>query len=244
MFTQVGSLPYKSITRAMKYVRRLERFGGIPFFPELPLLGDSMIDSIETPKNLSCLEQFKQLAFSTVKIQGVGPVSLKQVEKYNGYNNGVIAELVYSYLNTIKTGLHTNETILTLDEPGMKTAPPDFKSRWEEVFDAFDDVKRNVHICGDSAPWSDILVIEWLDILNFDASRVDITIFPEYKIFRENGGAIAWGIRKESDVRDWQVGDIITPVCGIAPPVHSSLDCEKAFNLLNFVNQKMNYLHG
>ena len=54
--TQIGSLPYDSVEKAVEYSLRHD----IPFLPELPLLGDSMIKYINTPGKLSCLSEFKK----------------------------------------------------------------------------------------------------------------------------------------------------------------------------------------
>lgn len=244
MLALVGSLPYQSAEQAMAYTLRLRRFGGIPTFPELPLLGDSMTNRIKSPEELSCLILFKQIVFSIVKIQSIGPVSLRQSEEYRELSEDKIVEIIIEYIKVLRKGLITEKEVLFLDEPGMKESLPGFEYAWEAIFSVFQSTIKGVHVCGKSIPLPDILKIKWLDILSFDASVVDITIFPEYQIFRENGGIVAWGVEKESDVKDWQIGDIITPRCGIAPPVHSTLDCEKVFNLLNFVYQKMNYPHG
>jgi hypothetical protein len=243
MFTTIGSLPYKTLPEAERFVKRfIKNPMAIPAFPELPNLGDGMLQRIREPEKLSYLEIFKKQNFSRVKIQGPGPISLKPLREFSGDSDDRLVELSAKYLQTIQKGLIANENLISLDEPGMKEAPGGFQDLWEAIFSQFSNgEKREVHICGDSAPWSDILKIEWLDILNLDASLVDITIFPEYKIFRENGGIIAWGIKKEADIIDWRLGDLLTPVCGLSPNWYSAIDCERIFNMLNFLVQKKNW---
>ena len=72
--TQVGSLPYDDVDEAVEYSLRHD----IPFLPELPKLGDAMMDYIKQPGSISCLETFKRkvAGFETVKIQCVGPATL------------------------------------------------------------------------------------------------------------------------------------------------------------------------
>jgi len=72
--TQIGSLPYDDVEQAIEYNLRHD----IPFLPELPRLGDTMLDYIKNPGKLNCLETFKQKVegFETVKIHYVGPATL------------------------------------------------------------------------------------------------------------------------------------------------------------------------
>ncbi|MFH1065606.1 MAG: hypothetical protein V1734_03835 [Nanoarchaeota archaeon] len=44
--TQIGSLPYDSVEKAVAYSLKHD----IPFLPELPKLGDSMIQYIRIPE--------------------------------------------------------------------------------------------------------------------------------------------------------------------------------------------------
>jgi hypothetical protein len=241
-FALVGSLPYKSIEETMRFNQRFENNPlGVVTFPELSNLGDGMIQCFEYPEKLSCLDVFKEQKYSRVKIQGPGPASLIMLQQFRRYSEDDLVELAENYLKTIRKGLNAEEIIISLDEPGMQTAPVGSQNLWEPIFSAFgNNEKREVHICGDSGPWSDILQFEWLDYLNFDASIVDITIYKkEYAQFRENGGHIAWGIKKESDIKDWRLGDLVTPVCGLYK--HSALECEIIFNMLNFIAQKKNW---
>ena len=74
MITQIGSLPYDDVDQAVEYSLRHD----IPFLPELPKLGDAMMDYIKQPGSMSCLETFKRKAagFDVVKIQCLGPATL------------------------------------------------------------------------------------------------------------------------------------------------------------------------
>ena len=46
--TQVGSLPYDDVDKAVEY----SLLHDIPFLPELPKLGDAMLDYIEKPVDI------------------------------------------------------------------------------------------------------------------------------------------------------------------------------------------------
>lgn len=231
----------------MKCIQRYAKFGGIPWFPELTSLGDSMATLIGNPKKLSCQKAFKQCSFESrfVKLQCVGPTTLKQFKKYRNSTDADIFNLISIYIESIKGALSTERVILFLDEPGMKNAQSGFEDHWEAIFENFYGVVRGVHICGDSAPWSDILRIPWLNIISLDVSLVDITIYPEYQQFRVRGGVIAHGTESEKSIRDWRLGDIITKPCGMSHLKYpdANLACEKAFNLLNFTSRKLNYLN-
>ena len=71
--TQIGSLPFSDVDQAVVY--SLEH--DIPFLPELPALGDAMLDYVKHPGDLSCLAAFKRNRFETVKVQCIGPATLR-----------------------------------------------------------------------------------------------------------------------------------------------------------------------
>jgi len=87
IITQIGSLPYDNIGEAVRYSLRHH----IPFLPELPKLGDSMLDYIKNPGKLSCLNEFKKHSYETVKIQSVGPAMLV----LSGYSKDEAVRRVY-----------------------------------------------------------------------------------------------------------------------------------------------------
>ncbi|MHC4680604.1 MAG: hypothetical protein ACYTEK_18110, partial [Planctomycetota bacterium] len=72
--TQIGSLPYGDVEKAVEFSLRHD----IPFLPELPRLGDAMMDYIKNPGKLSCLETFKRRIEGrhVVKVQCIGPATL------------------------------------------------------------------------------------------------------------------------------------------------------------------------
>ncbi len=59
VITQIGSIPYQDVKQAVKYSLKHD----IPFLPELPKLGDGVLDYIKNPGKLSCLEEFKKHSF-------------------------------------------------------------------------------------------------------------------------------------------------------------------------------------
>ncbi len=45
-----------------------------------------------------------------------------------------------------------------------------------------------------------------IDIISFDASQYDITMYPLYR----RGRRIAWGVENKENVRDFRKGDFLT----------------------------------
>jgi hypothetical protein len=122
--TQIGSLPYDEVERAVEYSLRHD----IPFLPELPKLGDAMLEYIEEPGNLSCLETFKEKVqgYETVKIQCVGPATLI----LSGYDQDEAVAKACQHIDTIINGLNADEIILFLDEPALGQAGFDYQQSW------------------------------------------------------------------------------------------------------------------
>ena len=87
--TQIGSLPYDNVEQAVEFSLKHD----IPFLPELPKLGDAMLDYIKNPGRMSCLDTFKRKTdgFDTVKVQCVGPATLV----LSGYAEDVPQLMVY-----------------------------------------------------------------------------------------------------------------------------------------------------
>ncbi len=215
MITQIGSLPYDNIEKAIQYSLKHD----IPFLPELPKLNDAMFEYIKNPGKLSCLKKFKEHEFDTVKVQCVGPVTLM----LGNYTEDKAIESCYNHIYAILDGLKSKNTILFLDEPTLGHAGFNFREYWDAIFSTF-DVKSGIHICN-SMDW-DKLFESSIDIISFDASEYDLTMFPKYR----NDKGIAWGIKKLEDIKDFQQGDLITPPCGLFSSTEN--ECEKMYELL------------
>lgn len=217
MITQIGSLPLVDAKAAVRY--SLEH--DIPFLPELPRLGDAMLSYIKAPGKLSCLEEFKRHRFEVAKVQVVGPATLILA----GYPAEEAVLRVYRHLEVILDGLRAEEVIVFLDEPALGQAGFSHEELWEEVFADF-PVTRGVHVCG-NMQWDLLLSSSTVEIISFDASRYDITLY-----YPRRGKRIAWGITAPSQIKDFQPGDLITPPCGLAPPAYSAADLPAVLELL------------
>jgi len=217
MITQIGSLPFDDVARAVAYSLRHE----IPFLPELTARGDAMMRYIETPGRLSCLAAFKAHRFETVKVQCVGPATLLG----NGYEEDDAVTRVYRHVEAILDGLRADEVILFFDEPALGYVGFDYERLWTPLFESF-PVVRGVHVCG-NMQWDHLLDAP-IDIVSFDASRYDITRYYEDR----GETAIAWGIERIEDVVDFAVGDLITGPCGMPHNAFSETDAERRLETL------------
>ena len=217
--TQIGSLPYDDVDQAVEYSLRHD----IPFLPELPLMGDAMMDYIKRPGNMSCLDTFKKkvAGFETVKIQCIGPATLI----LGGYDQDEAFSRAYEHINALLDGLDAGNIILFLDEPALGHAGFDYRQLWSPLFESF-DVTSGVHTCG-NMNWDEMFAAD-IDIISFDASKYDLTKYPGYR----NGKRIAWGVEKIEDVKDFQEGDLLTLPCGMGPKFYSTDDCQKSLNNL------------
>ena len=200
MTTQIGSLPFTDVDEAVAYSLQHD----IPFLPELTALGDAMLRYIKDPGHLSCLEAFKQHTFDTVKVQCIGPATLIQ----SGYEEEDAIARVYAHIEAMLDALCAKEIILFLDEPALGYAGFDYQRLWAPLYESF-AVVRGVHVCG-NMQW-DHLFAAGIDVISFDASKYDITKYYDDR----SGKRIAWGIEKETDAADYQVGDLITLPCGM-----------------------------
>ncbi len=214
--TQIGSLPLTDPAQAVEYSLQHD----IPFLPELPLLGDAMLSYIQRPGELSCLREFKKHRFETVKVQVVGPATLILA----GYQKDEALLRIYQHLEAIFDGLSAQEVILFLDEPALGQAGFPFQPLWEAIFREFPAI-RGVHVCG-NMQW-DLLFAADVEIVSFDASRYDITLY-----YPRRGKRVAWGITAPSQVKDFQPGDLITPPCGLSPHRYRSEDLLEVLGLL------------
>jgi len=240
--TMVGSLPHTDIKEAVKYSVESDI---IPFLPELPALGDAMLDYIKKPGELSCLKEFTKYDFTTVKIQCVGPATLV----YNEYDEEEAIQRAYAHILRIIGGLHTEEIILFLDEPVLEMVSfdrkritlnestlrkfgllsVDYRKLWERLFAALEikpglhNITLGIHTCG-NMDWNQLFALDTIQIINFDASKYGRRLIQssEYRSDKR----IAWGINERSDVRDFQKGDLLTPPCGMSPLEYSVKDCE------------------
>lgn len=218
--TQIGSLPFDDVDQAVAYSLRHD----IPFLPELPARGDSMLDYIKRPGVLSCLAAFKKHAFDTVKVQCVGPATLVM----SGYGEDEAVERAYAHVAAVLDGLEADTVILFLDEPALGHAGFDYRGMWAPIFSSF-PVVPGVHTCG-SMNW-DELFASGVTYVSFDASQFDITPYLGYR----GGKRIAWGVQRREDVRDFNPGDLLTLPCGMGPRMFTADDCEKNLALLDAI---------
>ncbi len=217
MVTQIGSLPFSDVGRAVAYSLQHE----IPFLPELTARGDAMLNYIKDPGNLSCLAEFKRHRFETVKVQCVGPATLLQ----SGYDEDDGILRIYNHIEAVLDGLHAEEILLFLDEPALGYSGFDYQRLWEPLFESF-PVVRGVHVCG-NMQW-DQLFDAAIDIISFDASKYDITKYYSSR----KGKKIAWGIEKPENVADYRFGDLITLPCGMPHRAYSEEQADQRLDLL------------
>lgn len=222
IITQVGSLPYTDAAEAVAYSLKHD----IPFLPELPKLGDAMLEYIKHPGKLSCLAEFKKHEFETVKIQCIGPATLILC----GYQEDEALQRITEHISAIIDGLKAKEIILFLDEPALGQSGADFRQLWEALFSNF-SVIPGAHTCG-NMDW-DLMFDSPLKIISFDASKYDLTKYTKYR----SGKRIAWGVEKKEDVKDFQEGDLITLPCGMGSPIYKKEDCQPNLRKLQKIAQ-------
>ncbi|MFH1637120.1 MAG: hypothetical protein ABIB71_01715 [Candidatus Woesearchaeota archaeon] len=204
VFTQIGSLPFTDTKQAIEYSLKHD----IPFLPELPKLGDGMLEYIKNPGKMSCLEDFCKEKFETLKVQCIGPSTLLQDPK-NNYTEDEAVDRVYRHIAEIIWSLNASEYMIFLDEPSLGYGTTRYEELWEPIMRSIgDDVIWGVHVCGNMM-W-DHLFDSDMKIISFDASQQDITLY-----YPRMGKQVAWGIEKEEDIKDWQEGDLITLPCGL-----------------------------
>ena len=210
--TQIGSLPLTDVGEAVAYSLKHD----IPFLPELPKNGDSMLEYIKHPGKLSCLDEFKKNEFETVKIQCVGPATLT----LSGYSGDEAVQRAYQHISAIIDGLKAKEIILYLDEPALGQSGVNFRELWDTLFSSF-KVISGVHVCG-NMDW-DLMFESNINIISFDASQFDVTKYSKYR----SGKRISWGVKEKSDIKDFKEGDLITLPCGMGTSVYKPEDCGK-----------------
>lgn len=224
--TQIGSLPYDNVSKAIEYSLAHD----IPFLPELPLLGDSMLEYIKNPGQLSCLEDFRSetQGADIIKIQSIGPATLIN----SGYSEDIAVEKVYTHISKILDRMNAKEVILFLDEPALGHTGIDYISLWQVIFSQF-NVKKGIHVCG-NMDWDKLFESE-IEIISHDSTKYDITIYPKYR----NNKIIAWGIKDYKDIRDFQEEDLLTLPCGIGPKINNEDDAKKSLELLTLSADKL-----
>jgi len=217
--TQIGSLPYDDVDAAVEYSLRHD----IPFLPELPKLGDAMLEYAKRPGQLSCLRAFQErtAGHDVVKVQCIGPATLI----LSGYSEDDAITMACQHIAAILDGLRVGKVILFLDEPALGQVGFDYRQLWSPLFESF-DVTRGVHVCG-NMNWDDLFRYD-IEIISHDASQYDITKYPAYR----NGKRIAWGVQNRQDVRDFQEGDLLTLPCGMGPKFYTPDDCETSLKRL------------
>jgi len=223
--TQIGSLPLEDVEEAVRYSLDHD----IPFLPELPKKGDSMLEYIKKPGSLSCLKEFKKHKYDTVKVQCVGPATLL----LSGYKQDEAIQRAYEHISAILDGLEAKEIILFLDEPALGHTGIDYKNIWDALFTSF-NVIPGVHTCG-NMNWDELFDSD-IKIISFDASQFDITKYSKYR----SGKNIAWGIHKREDIKDFQKGDLITLPCGMGSPLYKPEDCKRKLETLNDIADGIN----
>jgi hypothetical protein len=235
--TGIGSLPYKNICQAVNHSLKYD----IPFLPELPNLGDNMLDSVDKGREPSCLKEFKERVIKrnieTVKIQVVGPATFLD-SRYGKYKNiedasDATVNKICDQLYKITHGLETKEIILFLDEPVLASKSFDFQKLWEPIFKSF-KVTPGVHCCA-NMDWDILFKSPLIKYISFDASCYDVTMYPHYR----NDKKIGWGIENKGDVRDFKKGDLIHLPCGMSPWKYKAKDCESKLRMLQHVRNKL-----
>jgi hypothetical protein len=224
IITQIGSLPYEDTGKAVAYSLKHD----IPFLPELPKLGDAMLEYIKQPGRLSCLTEFKKHKFETVKIQCIGPATLM----LSGYKEDEAVQKIVEHIQAMIDGLEAKEVILFLDEPALGQSGANFRALWEALFANFNLVP-GVHVCG-NMDW-DLLFDSFLQIISFDASRFDLSKYSKYR----SGKRIAWGVEKKEDIKDFQEGDLITLPCGMGSPLYKKEDCAPSLKRLEHIAEEV-----
>jgi hypothetical protein len=217
--TQIGSLPFEDVNQAVEYSLRHD----IPFLPELPKLGDAMLEYAKQPGKLSCLRRFQEQVegLDTVKVQCIGPATLI----LSGYSEDEAISRSVQHIAAILDGLRVGNVILFLDEPALGQVGFDYQRLWSALFESF-PVTPGVHVCG-NMDWDD-LFRSGIEIISFDASVYDITKYPAYR----NGKRIAWGVQTRENVKDFREGDLLTLPCGMGPKVYTPDDCDPCLKKL------------
>jgi len=258
LVAHIGSLPFYnedvnvSVSEAIDFTLRWP----IPTLPELPNHGDSMLTYMKEPGTLSCLEAFGEHSFKIAKGQCLGPVSYC----LGGHDMDDAIRRTSDHILAIASVIDTETLILFSDEPSLYTMGNDFKLKecydeWLENIGKIEELTGktiipSIHSCGDITERMeqrrfDHLFQSDIEIINVDAATYDITTYPLYDEFRDDGGHIAWGVNfgdgdkphlfvpeqekrienAKAQIKDFRDGDLITPDCGMPPKYYTSRDC-------------------
>ncbi len=225
MFTQIGSLPCINYRFAVYYSLQ----HAVPFLPELSRkdIDGGMLDWIEYPEKLRCLQKFKKHKFLQVKMSCVGPLTLFQ----NGnYSTDEAVMKVIEGVNVLLNELQAEEIFFFLDEPALEglVIDIDYESLWDTVFGQFEEynIDSTIHTCGNT-DWGRLFKSN-IDMISFDASKHDITQFD----YNRRGKKNAWGITDRAQVKDFQKGDLLTLPCGMSPLVYTTAESRGAFYMI------------
>jgi hypothetical protein len=268
IITQIGSLPYDNISKAIEYSLKHD----IPFLPELPKRGDLMTDYIKHPGKMSCLEEFitATKGYDAVKIQCIGPASIISVTNRK-FEEEKSIDVTSTHIIKIANSLDAKKIILFLDEPTLETAgydyakdgmtkevyesmgfiAVDYKRAWENLVERlkagtdYSKIKLGVHTCG-NFDWKTLSEIKCIDIISFDTSEY-AKVFDAQNFYSHKKN-VAWGIKTSDDIQNIQnmpifvYGDLITPPCGLAN--QDIYECEKTLTMLKATKENIIEKYG
>ncbi|MFH1065605.1 MAG: hypothetical protein V1734_03830 [Nanoarchaeota archaeon] len=157
-------------------------------------------------------------------MQCIGPATLSFTDYYDEeqnikrpYTDTEIKEHIKFHIGATLYGLNAKEIIVFLDEPILGNAGFKYEEVWDAIFSdkifSTLNIKRGIHVC--ALTDFDRLFKANIDIISFDASHYDLTMYGKYNHFRRKGGRIAWGISNAEDITDFHKGDLITMPCGL-----------------------------
>lgn len=224
--TLIGSLPHTDPDEA---VRLVFENNIIPCLPELPMLGENMLQYIKNPGNLACAAAFQKRYASVKKIQSVGTCTLVYAAKMPAKEAN---QRIYAHIMALLKDLRADRIILFLDEPIIGL---DCQKLWEPLFSMLDkdpglkNITLGVHTCN-NMNWNPLFCAEQFKIISFDASSYARGLVRSAK-YRSNK-TIAWGVERIEDVKKFQLGDLLTPPCGLGPSKYKVSDCQKVIQNL------------
>lgn len=258
LVTHIGSLPFYnedvnvSVKKAIDFTLKWP----IPALPELTNHGDAMLTYIKDPGKLSCLEAFGKHSFKLAKTECLGLVSCCA----DGYTVKEAIVKTGEHILAMANAIDTETLILFSDEPSLYKMDFTFELKkhydeWLGNVRAIEELTGKtiipgIHSCGDITERKELRRFDYLfqsdiQIINVDAALYDITTYPLYNEFRDNGGQIAWGVNfgdgkkaesfvpdqkkrienAKAQIKDFKEGDLLTPDCGMPPKFYNPRDC-------------------